>query len=107
MRGQPLVDEFGADSEAALQPLSEAAGELADRVLGPIGVRGHADPQQYRPPFGDQPPDRGKPYAVIRGRDRGERVGETGLEVADGDTGALRAEVERENGPRSRVRSEG
>ena len=104
--GKPLVDELGADAEAALQSLRETAGERADRMLGSIGVGGHADHHQQGPPLGDQALDRGKTRAVIRGRYGGERVGEPGLEVADGDAGAFRAEVECENGPRSRVTSD-
>ena len=102
MRGQPLVHEFRADTKAAVQALREPAGEFAHQVLGAVGVRGEADHQQYRPPLGDKLPDRGKPRAVCHGGDGDQRVGNTGLEVADCDADALRAEVERQNGARPR-----
>ena len=94
MRGQPLVHERCADTEAAVQALREAAGEPAHRVLGAVGVRGEPDHQQYRPPLGDKLPERGKTRAVFHGGDGGQGVGETGLEVADCDADALRAEIE-------------
>ena len=106
VRGQPLVDEFGAGAEAALQALREAAGEPADRVLAAIGVNGKADHQQRRVPFRNEPLDRRKARAVVRGRDHGQGMSETGLEVSDRDADALRAEVECEDGSRPRVSGE-
>jgi len=70
-------------------------------------MRGEPDHQQCRPPFRDELFDYRKTGAVIRGRYRGERMSEPGFEVADRDADALRAEIERENGARSRVRGEG
>jgi len=65
-------------------------------------MRGEPDHQQYRPPLGDKLPDRGEPRAVFHGGDGGQGMGEAGLEIADCDADALRAEVEREHGSRPR-----
>ena len=105
-RGEPLVHECGADAEAALQALREAAGELADRMLGTVGVRRQPDHQQRRPPFGNQPFDRRKARAVFRGGDAGQGMRDPRLEVADRDANALDAEVEPQDGARPGVRRE-
>lgn len=107
VRSEPLVHELDAEAEAAVQPLGKTAGQPADRVLAAVLAGGHADHQQGGAPFRDQALDRGKARAVLRGRDGGQRVRQPGFEIADGDADALGAEIEGENGPRSRVRGEG
>ena len=51
MGGQMLVNELGADSEAAPQTLREAAGEAANGMFGTVDMRGEPDNQQRRSPF--------------------------------------------------------
>lgn len=106
VRGKPLVHELGANGEAALQPLCEAPGEAADRVFGTVGVAREPDHQRYRTPFRDQPLERSEARAIIRGRDGRERVGNPGLEIADGDADALGAEIKSQDGARPGVSGE-
>jgi hypothetical protein len=63
-------------------------------VLGAVFSRRRADHQQNRPPFGNQPPDLRKAGAAFSRGDGGERMGKPCFEVANGNAGALRAEVE-------------
>jgi hypothetical protein len=97
VRGQVLVHEIGAQPEAAVEALSEAARQVADRVLGAVGARGQSNDQQRGSPFRDQALDFGETRAVVRSSYRGEGMGEAGLEVADCDTDAPGAEIERED----------
>ena len=107
VRGQALVHQFRAHSESPVQPVGEATGEPADGMLGAIGVRGQPDYQQCRAPFRDEPLDGREPRAVVRCGNAGQGVRHPGLEIADRDADALRAEVKGEDGPRPRVRGEG
>ncbi len=106
-RGQPLVHERGGDAEAPLQALREAPGEPATGCSRAVGVRRQPDDEQHRPPLGDQALDRREASAVLRVGDGVQGMREAGFEIADGDADALGAEVEREDGARSRVRGDG
>ena len=106
VRSEPLINQFGAHAEAALQALCEAAGEFADRVLAPVSVRGAPDHEQCRPPLHDQPLDRGKSRAGFRNRDGGKGMREPDFEVTHRDADALGAKVERQDRPRRGVRRE-
>ena len=108
-RGQPLVDERGGDRRSG--PRSRCAKRRASRLTAcsrAVGVRRQPDDEQRRPPLGDRALDGGE---AERGSPRAAMVASgcamRGLEVADGDADAFGAEVERENGARSRVRGDG
>jgi hypothetical protein len=68
-------------------------------MLGPVLARGHADHREHRPPLGEEALDGAEARAVVGRRDGGQRVSETGLEIADGDADAPGAEVESQDRP--------
>lgn len=105
--GEPLVHELDADAEAAAQALAETPRQRAHRMLAAVLPHGQAHHQQGGAPFRYQALDRGEAGAIVRAGNMGQGVSQPGFEIADGDADAPGAEVEPENGPRSRVRGEG
>jgi len=92
-----LVHDIGRDVEAPGKPLSEAAGQPPNGMLRSVRTEWHAYHESRRTPFGHDALYRRETRTIFIGDDTLQRVRERGLEVADRNADAARAEVECED----------